>query len=59
MMDSGSAVALAEEDLWRTGLYALIARLFFDGPDDALLAQLAGYCSGINEEDSGDNQPLG
>jgi TorA maturation chaperone TorD len=46
---------LSEEDLWRAALYALIGRLFFDGPDVVLLAHLS---SGISEVGGDDDAPL-
>lgn len=53
MSEPAAAVELDEEDQWRAGLYALIGRLFFDGPDAALLMQLA-----TNTADN-DDTPLG
>jgi TorA maturation chaperone TorD len=47
-----AAADISEEDRWRAGLYALIGRLFFEGPDAALLAQLAA------DTDTGET-PLG
>jgi TorA maturation chaperone TorD len=51
---SGVAAAadVSEEDQWRAGLSALIGRLFFEGPDAALLAQLAA-------DTDADDTPLG
>ena len=46
MSDAVAAVDLDEEDHWRAGLYALIGRLFFEGPDAALLAQLSADTDG-------------
>jgi TorA maturation chaperone TorD len=54
--DAAAAIDLGEEELWRARLYALIGRLFFDGPDVALLAQLSGDTT---EDDHGDDVPLG
>jgi len=56
-----ATIAVGEEDQWRAGLYALIGRLFFDGPDSALLAQLSVVqLSGASaEDDQGDDGPLG
>jgi TorA maturation chaperone TorD len=43
---------VSEEDQWRAGLYALIGRLFFEGPDAELLAQLSA-------DTNADETPLG
>jgi TorA maturation chaperone TorD len=43
---------VSEEDQLRAGLYALIGRLFFEGPDAALLAQLSA-------DTDADDSPLG
>jgi len=51
--DVAAGVEVCEEDQWRAGLYALIGRLFFEGPDTALLAQLSADTAG------GDDTPLG
>jgi TorA maturation chaperone TorD len=52
MSEPAAAVELNEEDQWRAGLYALIGRLFFEGPDAALLAQLSA-------DTEADETPLG
>lgn len=41
MSEVAAMAGVSEEDQWRAGLYALIGRLFFEGPDAALLAQLS------------------
>ena len=51
MSDAVAAVDLDEEDHWRAGLYALIGRLFFEGPDAALLAQLSANATNSDESD--------
>jgi TorA maturation chaperone TorD len=40
---------LDEVDRWRAGMHALIGRLFYAGPDAALLAQLAGESGGAGD----------
>lgn len=52
MSEQAAAVELDEEDQWRAGLYALIGRLFYEGPDAALLTQLAA-------QTTDDDTPLG
>ena len=51
--DTAAVVSLDEQDHWRAGLYALISRLFFEGPDAVLLAQLSV------DTGEGDDTPLG
>jgi len=51
-----SAPPVFEEDQARADLYALIARLFYAGPDAALLAAIAGADEIAGEDDSA---PLG
>ncbi len=55
MSDVAAVVDLCEEDQWRAGLYALIGRLFFEGPDTALLAQLAADSTDSAKSDPGYN----
>jgi len=47
--DVAADVAVCEEDQWRAGLYALIGRLFFEGPDAALLAQVSADTANSND----------
>jgi TorA maturation chaperone TorD len=53
--DAGADSALAEEDRARADLYALLARLFYAGPDRALLDTLARHEDMFGAGDS----PLG
>ena len=55
MSDAVATVDVDEEDHWRAGLYALIGRLFYEGPDAALLVQL----SADTDNDHGYDGPLG
>ena len=56
MSDVDDADNLRDADHWRAGFYALIGRLFFDGPDSTLLAQLK---SDPASGDPADDTPLG
>ena len=53
MSEIAAVVDLCEEDHWRAGLYALIGRLFFEGPDAALLAQLSADTVDGDTDDGG------
>lgn len=56
MSDAAATDDLHDADHWRAGLYALIGRLFFEGPDSELLAQLRPDTS---SGDPADDTPLG
>mgnify|MGYP002629383633 CR=1 FL=1 len=56
MSDAAPAEDLHDAEHWRAGLYALIGRLFFEGPDSVLLAQLRVNASG---GEGAEDTPLG
>ena len=56
MNEVAAVIQICEEDQWRAGLYALIGRLFFEGPDVPLLVQLSADTPDADAESDG---PLG
>ena len=53
MSEVAAVAKVCEEDQWRAGLYALIGRLFFEGPDVPLLVQLSVDTPDAESENDG------